>query len=1471
VRKTFYTCGLPVLLGLAAVLWLGRSACGYIEAAYSLGKAMTESTNIVHIVVESVDKQKNIIIYRKLKDLKGNHPGDTIKHNIGQAGFHPREWQNIMAWAEPGKTAVMFHNGGAAETCVDNYWYQTSLSGDWWNMTHAEPYWLRTFAGKPDKLVVAVTAMLAGKEAIVPCMVDGDKNALHLRTARLQRMKVSLALQEYNAQRDFVDFSAGGDELRAVAGMPGFTHELVLNRLGAGAVGVATADINGDGRPDVCVYGVNQLLLFQNSGNSFEDVRLPVTGGARAAAWGDYDGDGKPDLLLATPTGPRLLHNTGKQFDDVSAGLPRQGYYNLRAAAWIDYDGDGRPDILLADGFQGLRLYRNLGKQARAAAPGVGKWYYAGPFDNPNQQGFDNVYPPEQGVDLTKEYVGKSNQKVVWKEGNFVDGQPNSLMLFTPACNENAVAYVYREFNVPGAVEMPIGLGSDDTLTVWLNGQKILAQNVYRGCTPDEVQLKLSLRPGKNALLMKICQGSGEWSFWFSAKAALATVPALFEDVSDAVGLGANGVGGSMKGDHLAVADVNGDGRPDFLYSAGDGLLVLNTPQGFVEAKDSGLAYRTGGVTPCFGAFTGDGRPDLFIPQEGVCKLLRNDGAGHFSDVTSKAGDLARPVGDARCAAWVDVRKERPDLLIGCWKGPNRYFRNNGGGAFSDATEDLGLLGRIFNTSGLAAVDLNKDKAPDFVFANEGQDSLLLLSNPAWHAEKTAEESRRPAEAAMRARLATSASGGSIAACVLAVTAAVVIALFVARSRRRRGGDTVSLVVFAILLAFSGLPDRRTTACALEVAAADWPTARGNPQRTGTVDDLPGPKVPIVLWVYKSREHYVASPVPGGNAIYVAAVGALNTGMFRALALAHQAPDRVLWSKTAPYIVRPTVCAPVVSGGLVIFGDGMHQTDDAVLYCVQAGSGVPVWQYPLPGKLVHLEAAPTMDKGRVYICGGDAGVLCLDAKRLTLDGKDQDVGDVIPLQTKRWADLTARYEQDKKKDPVLAIPPSEDALPKPSPKLVWQQGKGAWHIDAPAVVAGDFVLAASAYLDDEKIGKRSLLCLKAADGALVWEAPLNLNPWAGPTVAGPLVLVGCSNIRFDRKLIGQARGEIVAVDLANGQVRWRQNVGGGVLSPVSVKGDVAVCTSTDGKVTAYNRASGQPVWTYQAKQPFFAGPAIAANTVYVADLKAGVHALNLADGKLQWTHDVAADPAVQAQSMVYGSPVLHGGELYLATCNVEGEANQPCYVVCLSDKGAVAAAAVPITINREKRFVSIPCRVAPRKLPTLTEVYPLEVIATYPSPRGEKAHETVVVFDCRPSDVHKALESLALKPGKPVRGDDMATGPEVKISLEVPGVTGTPRVIPMDKILVDTRTGKTMPPMTWHFTGSVRRQPDPQKEDTVYGADLTGTLISLLPVTDETVCQAHLTMTEGKVLRLDTNKNLLPEEGAPVKLIIEAK
>ena len=662
-------------------------------------------------------------------------------------------------------------------------------------------------------------------------------------------------------------------------------------------------------------------------------------------------------------------------------------------------------------------------------------------------------------------------------------------------------------------------------------------------------------------------------------------------------------------------------------------------------------------------------------------------------------------------------------------------------------------------------------------------------------------------------------------------------------------------------------------AAAWQGALADWPTHRGNPQRTGNVDNQPGPKTPAVLWVYKSPENFVASPVPGMNTVYITGLGAFNTGVFHCMVAGATAAERVLWSRAAPYVKRPVVSAPAVSESLIVFGDGMHQTDSAELYCLDAANGLPVWQLPVPGRLVHLEGAPAIAEGRVYIGGGEAGILCADLKRVVLDGQEQDVAAVKALVAKRWEELTAKYEADRQADPDTAIPPTEEALPKAAPKVHWQKGQGVWHVDAPVLVVGNRVVAASAHIEEDKVGKCALVCLNAADGNTAWEVPLKVNPWAGPTLAGNLVVVGCSSIRFDTRRVKEAQGEVVAVDLAGGQVKWRKDVPGGVLSAIAVKDGLAVFTATDGKVRGWDAATGAEKWAYAGPNPFFAGAAIAGGVAYAADLKGIVHAINLADGKLAWSFNVPADPALQIPGMVYGSVLVQGGQIYLATCNLEGEgAGQPGAVVCVADKSVIAktAAGAVVTVDKARRRVSIPCKIAQRRLPTLNETYPIEVIATYPPPQGQKAHETVVTFEVKPSDVHQALESLGLKAGKPARGEEgRPQGPQVRLLLEFPGITGSPRVVPMEKCLVDGTTGRPLPPLKWYFTGSAERQPDPNKPQRVYGADLGGTLISLYPVTDETVFQTSLGMREERLLRLETNTDVLPAEGTPAKLIVE--
>ena len=79
---------------------------------------------------------------------------------------------------------------------------------------------------------------------------------------------------------------------------------------------------------------------------------------------------------------------------------------------------------------------------------------------------------------------------------------------------------------------------------------------------------------------------------------------------------------------------------------------------------------------------------------------------------------------------------------------------------------------------------------------------------------------------------------------------------------------------------------------------------------------------------------------------------------------------------------------------------------------------------------------------------------------------------------------------------------------------------------------------------------------------------------------------------------------------------------------------------------------------------------------------------------------------------------------------------------------SISAAEVPkpmpggVVVDTSTRTVTVTSKIAQRKLPHLDQVYSIELIASWPHPRGKKAHETVITYDVNPSEVHKGLLDL---------------------------------------------------------------------------------------------------------------------------------
>jgi len=171
-------------------------------------------------------------------------------------------------------------------------------------------------------------------------------------------------------------------------------------------VGVAIADYDNDGWPDIFVsnWGKNRLYRNNHDG-TFTDVAekagVQLGNWSTGATWGDYDGDGRLDLFVPgyvhfdranlpsggengvpdtfcifrgvqVNCGPRglkgepdhLFHNNGDgTFTDVSekAGVAdKPGYYGL-TSLFVDINNDGKPDLLVADDSTPNYLYLNKG------------------------------------------------------------------------------------------------------------------------------------------------------------------------------------------------------------------------------------------------------------------------------------------------------------------------------------------------------------------------------------------------------------------------------------------------------------------------------------------------------------------------------------------------------------------------------------------------------------------------------------------------------------------------------------------------------------------------------------------------------------------------------------------------------------------------------------------------------------------------------------------------------------------------------------------------------------------------------------------------------------------------------------------------------------------------------------------------------------------------------------------------------
>jgi HEAT repeat protein len=146
----------------------------------------------------------------------------------------------------------------------------------------------------------------------------------------------------------------------------------------------------------------------------------------------------------------------------------------------------------------------------------ISEWRVLGPFSKHDEPPVN----PEGTIDLSASVAGQEGKPTTWKLTQAIDAQGQVDLGKVFSNNDTVFAYGYAEINADTPRKAQLAVGSDDTLTVWLNGKKVYEFLDRRGFDPDAARVDVDLVKGVNRVVLKCGNEGGGWQFSVGVTAA---------------------------------------------------------------------------------------------------------------------------------------------------------------------------------------------------------------------------------------------------------------------------------------------------------------------------------------------------------------------------------------------------------------------------------------------------------------------------------------------------------------------------------------------------------------------------------------------------------------------------------------------------------------------------------------------------------------------------------------------------------------------------------------------------------------------------------------------------------------------------------------------------------------------------------------------------------------------------------------